>query len=438
MENKNIKKRIIAWILIPVAVILAFVGGFFVRELFESDNSRVATEIIRMMEEVGYVYDKQTGEPRKITPEDIGDALVNGILDDYAEYFTPKEYGQEETERKGQYKGVGLSFYDNDSVIDVVVGNSPAYHAGVKAGDKIISAKVGENTVTIETPDEFGELVRSVQDGTAITVNLEREGAPVIVELTPSDYVASYVEYFDSQKHGFYKTENKEMVFTDTDDGISSLPSDTAYISFSSFNGSAFDQMKDALNFMKKQGRVKLILDLRNNGGGYMDILLNVASLLIKNQGKKRTVVALEKSKTGTFEHAFTENRYVGNSEWDIQSISIMANGGTASASECLIGAMAYYGQKYQEPFNLSKLVIDTGYGGKQSTFGKGIMQTTYLLLSGGALKLTTAKIYWPDNTTCIHDKGIYPRVNGEINGEIIYSNIVSSQNALAKAVEVL
>ena len=419
-------------------VILSFVGGFFVRELFESKNSRVATEIVRMMEEVGYIYDKQTGETRKITPEDIGDALVNGILDDYAEYFTAEEYAKEKMERKGKYKGVGVSFYDNDNVIDGVLGNSPAYHAGVKAGDKIVSVKVGESTVAVETEKDFGTLVRSVQDGTAIIINLEREGSPVTVELIPSNYLASYVEYFDSQKHGFFKTVNKQLELTDTEDGNSSLPNDTAYISFSSFNGSAYKQMKEALNFMKKQGRVKLILDLRNNGGGYMDILLNVASLLIKNQGKKRTVVALEKSKTGTFENAFTENRYVGSSEWDIQSIAIMANGGTASASECLIGAMAYYGQKYQEPFNLSKLVIDTGFGGKQSTFGKGIVQTTYLLLSGGALKLTTAKIYWPDNKTCIHDKGIYPRVNGEINGEIIESNIVSSKNALAKAVEVL
>ena len=102
-----------------------------------------------------------------------------------------------------------------------------------------------------------------------------------------------------------------------------------------------------------------------------------------------------------------------------------MANGRTASASECLIGALA----SYNEIFNLNKLVIDKTYNGVETTFGKGIMQTTYTLLSGGALKLTTAKVLWP-NGECIHDKGISPLNTAE--------NVVTQENALSRAIAVL
>jgi carboxyl-terminal processing protease len=81
----------------------------------------------------------------------------------------------------------------------------------------------------------------------------------------------------------------------------------------------------------------------------------------------------------------------------------VLANENTASASECLLGVLVHYGDVLK---NNSDVILEMNEEGAYRTYGKGIMQTTYMLLSGGALKLTTAKIYWPDGETSIHGVG--------------------------------
>ena len=80
----------------------------------------------------------------------------------------------------------------------------------------------------------------------------------------------------------------------------------------------------------------------------------------------------------------------------------VLANKNTASASECLIGALLYYGDLLTK----EKVILEEDATGVAKTYGKGIMQSTYILTNGGAFKLTTAKIYWPDATTSIHGIG--------------------------------
>ena len=172
-----------------------------------------------------------------------------------------------------------------------------------------------------------------------------------------------------------------------------------AYIKFDVFEANAAAHLGQALEYMKAQGRTKLVLDLRNNGGGFMNVLTDVASYFINNGGKKKSVVAYAVDKSDNKE-AFTTsaNRFKSF----ITSMSVIANQNTASASECLLGALLTYGELVSSN---DKVILEEN-GGVAKTFGKGIMQTTYMLLNGGAFKLTTAKIYWPDQTTSIHGKG--------------------------------
>ena len=110
--------------------------------------------------------------------------------------------------------------------------------------------------------------------------------------------------------------------------------------------------------------------------------------------------------------------------------IVVLANGGSASATECLIGAMISYGT-----LDYNHLVI-TKQGEEENakTFGKGIMQTTFVSTSGTATKLTTAYIFWPDKTTCIHDKGIVAlKENSVSENENVFID-----NALLRAIEIL
>ena len=176
---------------------------------------------------------------------------------------------------------------------------------------------------------------------------------------------------------------------------------------------------------MKSKNKTKLILDVRNNGGGYMDVLEAFAGGLINGNGATRLPLAYSKNNKGVFSEYKTTRSFYNT---DIVKISVIANERSASATECLIGAMLYYGGV----FSADNLVIenDSVTEDEARTFGKGIMQTTFTLTNGGAVKLTTAVIYQPDKTTCIHGTGI--RVSGA------NALVKSDNNALSRALEIL
>lgn len=247
----------------------------------------------------------------------------------------------------------------------------------------------------------------------------------------------SYVDYYDDAdklyfyaKPGTYienrygKTEKR----IETGGGISQLPSDTALIVFTGFEGNAAEEFKTALDYMQEKGKTKLILDMRNNGGGFMTTLADIASYLINNDGKKASPVAIAIDKKGGEDVFYTSgNNFYSN----VKKMSIIANGNTASASECLIGALDYYGKKSGNiEFSRDMLVLTYNSAREDyCTYGKGIMQTTYTLSTGGAFKLTTARIYQPDGETCIHGKGITTDKP---------KNRVTEENALARAIDAL
>ena len=131
-----------------------------------------------------------------------------------------------------------------------------------------------------------------------------------------------------------------------------------------------------------------------------MHVLTEVASMLIYNGGQKSSLIARAIGKKSVEDFNTGKNAYMLE---NFDRVAVIANNNTASASECLIGAMLHYGDK----FGKENLVIETGADGVAKTYGKGIMQTTYMLITGGAFKLTTAKVVWPDGQTCIHGKGI-------------------------------
>jgi C-terminal processing protease CtpA/Prc len=240
--------------------------------------------------------------------------------------------------------------------------------------------------------------------------------------LNKTAYRVSYVTYYDNEIKYCFESENNESLTAKTyyGKGNSMLDSDTAYIAFAGFEGRADVQMINALAKMKERGRTKLILDLRGNGGGRMDILTEIAGALIYCNGKNNFAVAIAEGTRDKSTFYSGKNRY----NTAITSISVLADKHSASASECLIGAMIHYGGA----FSRDKLIIEKDESGKATTYGKGIMQTTYGLIGGGALKLTTARMLWPDGTTCIHGKGITAKAE----------NQVEKDQVLSRALEVL
>lgn len=428
MQNNNFNRpiktrkfKLILSLVIALTVVVSFIGGYFSYYLINKKSVTVAADIARIMQDVGYIVDSETGEIREITEEEIAYALVNAFLDEYSAYFTAEEYKEKREQSKGSRAGVGVSFYTKEPIVGKVSGNSPAKKAGIKVGDKIISGKANEEQQTFKTSAQVVEFMRAA-NGNEMVFIVERDGEQVTFNVTENDYITSYVTYFDSEKEFCFESETADgkPKGISREGGMKELDEQTAYIRLDQFEGDAAEQLDGALSFMKERGRSKLVFDLRNNGGGSMSVLEDVAALLIDNDGKSRFTVAVAKGKDS--EEVFKTGR---NAFYDnVTGIAVLANERSASASECLIGAMLSYGGEFSE----DSLVIEKNSYGVAKTYGKGIMQTTYMLLTGGAFKLTTARVFWPDQTTCIHGKGIFPT---EINA-------VESARAIERAAETL
>ncbi len=409
-ENKKAKRnKILIYTLFPLALIIAFVGGYFSRYLFQSKAVNTTADIVAIMEKVGYVYDPVTGEERALTEEEIADAIVNGFLDKYSAYYTEEEYNTVNANGEGRFSGLGVTI-SADGYIYSVTLNSPAELAGLEEGDLVISASVdGGEEVLHSQSEQFRALILNAVNGQTIRFNIVRGETNIAVEMVKGSFVASYVKYYDDTTTLNFRTDDGlKLKPTPTDGGMTGLDQATAYIKLVAFSGNADEQIGEALDYMKSRGKSKLILDLRNNGGGYTDTLEGIASYFIYNDGERKSLICYAEGKNKSQSFYTNGNNFYSN----ITSISVLANENTASASECLIGAMLHYG----DCFDQSKLVIEKTADGAAKTYGKGIMQTTYKLINGGAIKLTTAKMYLPDKATSIHGVGFRPNEENAVN----------------------
>ena len=421
--KKPVWKKVFSIVAIVLSLVISFVGGYFSRYIFDSKAINKMHDLVQVIEKFGYVLD-ENGNPRTLTETDYAKALVDGLLDQHSEYYSKEEYEQVKSEKNGNRTGFGVSIYaleTKDPLIIRVMGNSPADKAGIMAGDIVNSASVeGQETVYFTNSKELNEFLSKCPSDKKVTFNLSRKGENFTTEIQKDFYKTSYIIYYDSERKMSLDEDGFVPTPVEYPQQKMSLPSDTALIKLLNFEGGVAVQLSVALQYMQQQGRTKLILDLRDNGGGYMTDLCAVAEQLIYNGGKK-TLVAYARSRSDS------ESFYMksGKNNSFITKISILANDGTASASECLIGAMLHYGER----FSIENLVVEKNEDGVARTYGKGIMQTTYILVDGSALKLTTARVFWPDKTTCIHSKGIEP---------IEKNATEKGQSAIDRAVEIL
>ena len=421
------KSKILSGIIIFLTLVITFTGGFFTSYLIKNKTGRILGEVYQIIENNAK---SAGGEDLVFDEDEIVKNFVNAVLidDEYAHYYSNEEYEKITSEGKGKYEGVGLYLYSNLPFVFSVAGNSPAEKSGLKKMDKVLRARaLGQSEFTnFLTSNDVLDFFESNASATSFEIVIEREGeGEKIITLSPEKYIASYVEYYDNENSVRLLSKNgeKPKITEFTEEKNASLDDKTAIIVFKAFEGDASSQLKEVLDYFYKKGKSKLILDLRDNGGGYMTSLKEVASCFIYNEGKSKSLITVVEESKGKTKYYTNGNNF----NKALENIVVLANENTASASECLIGAMLYYGDGN---FSIDNLLIE--FNGKRknySTYGKGIMQTTYKLFSGGALKLTTARIYQPDEKTCIHDKGI---VQENVKNQI------TSQNAISRAVEIL
>lgn len=322
-------------------------------------------------------------------------------LDRYSAYYTREEYAAVTADNAGSKSGIGISYSFSQGagvVIRSVIGNSPAKKEGLKAGDVVVSASVGDESVQFAESSDFSSFVTARATGEDFTLYLENGNT---VTLAKAEYTASYASmYTNDCSYEIEYDGASRRIKENEEEGIPQLPDGTAYIYLSQFYGGAADEIGNLISVFNQKNCTSLILDLRDNGGGYVDLMSKIGGRFTSSVVDGNAVSMKAKYKDGHEEvaHCYNYTQGVVPAGTDVY---VMANHNTASASEALIGVLVSYNILKYENIFLSKY---EGYEAK--SYGKGIMQSTFERFTGEALKLTVAGIYWANGVT-IHDKGL-------------------------------
>ena len=309
----------------------------------------------------------------EIDSQEAIEGAIKGMLtnlDPHSSFMKPDDFKELQVETKGSFSGIGIEITLKDNILTVVspIEGTPADNMGIKAGDKII--KIGEEPTKDMSLMEAVKKLRGPK-GSEITISIHREGwtdlqdFTIVRDVIPIHSVRSRV-----------------------------LEPGYGYVRITNFQRKTDKDLKNALDELNAEGQLNgLVMDLRNNPGGLLDVSAKVADLFL-DEG----VIVYTK---GRFKDQNMELKaHGGGPDYDFP-IVILVNGGTASASEIVAGAL----QDYKRA-----LVLGT------QTFGKGSVQTIIPMADGAGLRLTTARYYTPKGNS-IQATGITPDV--VVNTEI-------------------
>ncbi len=306
---------------------------------------------------------------RPVDDSELIDDAINGMvsaLDPHSSYMNAKEFADMQIQTKGEFGGLGIEVTQANGLIKVIspIDGTPAARAGIRTGDYIATID-GMSVQGLSLTDAINKL-RGPQ-GTKVTITILRPGAkkPFDVTLTRAIVEVDAVKYHR--------------------DG------DIGYIRIAAFNEKTADEVEDAVANLKKQigpGLKGYIIDLRNNPGGLLDQAIQVSDdflnsgEIVSTRGRHQDDTQRYDAKPGDIA--------------DGKPITVLINGGTASASEIVSGAL----QDHKRATILG-----------MTSFGKGSVQTIIVLGDGrGALRLTTARYYTPSGRS-IQAEGIVPDV---------------------------
>lgn len=402
-KTERIIKKAAAIVGALAILTITFFAGYFTRYYTLSTEVR---NFIWVMDKIKSSYYLEVDD------NELYDFALSSLiykLDPYYEYYSKEDYKSILAEQEGKKSGFGITLFENDGKCTLfsVSGNSPAERAGLKRGDALIGlAKKGESIYHFENFDDAYEKIRAVPSGEEWTFEFIDVATSEVqtVNLSKEVYEQGFVYYGDNSGYYGYRSEEDEMRlerFEYTISELSQLDNNTGYIKLTGFSGNAATQFAGVLLKFKAENKSKLILDLRNNGGGYMHILMSISEHLVDSQTHPLYAAIAENKKGQRAAYPLTNSFY---KDYGFEKIAVLANENTASASECLIGAMIDYGTLTYDYLFVSEHEKNED----ATTFGKGIMQTTFEnSLTGSAVKLTTAQILWPVSGKTIHKIGI-------------------------------
>ena len=363
---------------------------FFTTSASGKDNENLYKKI----DLFGEVLDKVKKEyVDEINESDVMDAAINGVLqylDPYSVYMNPELFESMQTDTKGEFGGLGIEVSMEAGVVKVIspIDDTPAFKAGIKAGDYII--KINNVQVQGKTLMEAVKLMRGPV-GSSIDLTIRRKGEKKIIN----------------------KTIIREMIQVKSVEA-KIIKNNIGYLRLKSFNSNSSKQLVEKIkNFEKSKKLTGYILDLRNNPGGLLTQAINVTDFFL-NDGE---IVSTKGRK-------ISENRRFFAKKGDKvkgKPLIILINNGSASASEIVAGALKDH-----------KRAILLG----ENTYGKGSVQSIIPLSDGGGMRLTVSKYYLPSGQS-ISEIGVSPDILVEEESEDFKINSVSD-NQLNYAIKLL
>jgi len=346
-----------------VVVLGTAASGAYRRLLAASEETykglRLFTEVIELIEQ-GYV------DP--VDSEKLIQGAIQGMvqsLDPHSSFLPPDAFKEIQIDTKGEFGGIGIVISMRDGYLTVIapIEGTPAYKAGIKAGDRIVKVD-GQSTQEMK----LWEAVQKMRGakGTTVVITAFREGFK-----EPKDF-----------------TLVRDIIPIESVRHIELKPG-YAYVRITNFNESTLNDLKDALQDLQSGTKqVKgLIMDLRDNPGGLFPQAVGVADFFLESgvivsiKGRDKSQSKVYRARTGLSKPTYP--------------LVVLINGGSASASEIVAGAL----QDHKRA-----LVIGT------SSFGKGSVQTLERLRDGYGLKLTVARYYTPSGKS-IQAQGIVPDI---------------------------
>ena len=314
------------------------------------------------------------------------EGLAESLGDPYTVFLPPEDSAIFQEDINGNFEGVGMEIGIQDGILTVVspLKGTPAYRAGILAGDKIIT--IDETSTDSLSIEKAVKLIRGPR-GTTVTLTVAREGEnefiiiPIVRAVIEIPTIDTHVEYGD----GKISDENKDE------------PNDDVFViqlyNFSAVSPGAF---RDALRRFIESGKTKLILDLRGNPGGYLEVAVDMASWFLP-LGKIVVTEEYGEKKEPNIHRSRGYDIFNENLE-----MVVLVNNGSASASEILAGALKEYD-------------IATIIG--ENTYGKGSVQELIDITPETSLKVTIARWLTPLGNS-ISDGGLTPDIVVEITPE--------------------
>lgn len=291
--------------------------------------------------------------------------LASSVGDPYTVFFPPDENKLFKDEIKGSFGGIGAEIGMKDKVLTIIapLKDTPAWNAGIKSGDKIL--KIDKTVTNDMTVDKAINIIRG-EIGTSVVLTILRLGEAETREIT---IVRGKIET---------PVIDTEM----RDDGI-------FVIKFYSFSENSDMLFRDALLEFVKTGSQKLVIDLRGNPGGYLDVAVNIGSWFV-DKGK-----VIVKEDAGTDGQSKTFRSHGPRVFTDKLKLVVLVDGGSASASEILAGALKEHG--------IAKLI-------GEKTYGKGSVQELVNITDETSLKVTVANWLTPNGISISQD-GLKPDI---------------------------